>query len=203
MQKRGMGVSDERALWLATHVMPHEPAVRGWLRRGRQAEFDVDDIIQEAYAKLVTVADVSEIRNVRAYFFRTAYSVLVSRVRRKSVVSIRSLAEVESLQLAVDELTPEDTVMARNELQVLAEMISRLPEKTRKIFLLSRVSGLSQKEVSRRTGIAESTVEKHIAKGLGLLMAAYANGGFGAVVASKSEKQQRGKVHGQADKPGG
>lgn len=198
-----MGVSDERALWLATHVMPHEPAVRGWLRRGRQAEFDVDDIIQEAYAKLVTVADVSEIRNVRAYFFRTAYSVLVSRVRRKSVVSIRSLAEVESLQLAVDELTPEDTVMARNELQVLAEMISRLPEKTRKIFLLSRVSGLSQKEVSRRTGIAESTVEKHIAKGLGLLMSAYANGGFGAVVASKSEKQQRGKVHGQADKPGG
>jgi RNA polymerase sigma factor (sigma-70 family) len=203
MQKRCMGVSDERALWLATHVMPHEPAVRGWLRRGRQAEFDVDDIIQEAYAKLVTVADVSEIRNVRAYFFRTAYSVLVSRVRRKSVVSIRSLAEVESLQLAVDELTPEDTVMACNELQVLAEMISRLPEKTRKIFLLSRVSGLSQKEVSRRTGIAESTVEKHIAKGLGLLMAAYANGGFGAVVASKSEKQQRGKVHGQADKPGG
>ena len=88
------------------------------------------------------------------------------------MVSIRSLAEVESLQLAVDELTPEDTVMARNELQVLAEMISRLPEKTRKIFLLSRVSGLSQKEVSRRTGIAESTVEKHIAKGLGLLMAA-------------------------------
>lgn len=203
MQKRRMGVSDERALWLATQVMPHEPAVRGWLRRGRQAECDVDDIIQEAYAKLVMVADVSDIRNVRAYFFRTAYSVLVSRVRRKSVVSIRSLAEVESLQLAVDELTPEDTVMARNELQVLAEMISRLPEKTRKIFLLSRVSGLSQKEVSRRTGIAESTVEKHIAKGLGLLMAAYANGGFGAVVASKAEKQQRGKVHGQADKPGG
>ena len=38
---------------------------------------------------------------------------------------------------------------------------------------------------------------------LGLLMSAYANGGFDAVVASKSEKQQRGKVHGQADKPGG
>ncbi|MGH7026427.1 RNA polymerase sigma factor [Brevundimonas sp.] len=198
-----MGVSDERALWLATYVMPHEPAVRGWLRRSRQPDFDVDDIIQEAYAKLVTVADVSEIRNVRAYFFRTAYSVVVSRVRRKSVVSIRSLAEVESLQLAVDELTPEDTAMARNELQVLAEMISRLPEKTRKIFLLSRVSGLSQKEVSRRTGIAESTVEKHIAKGLGLLMAAYADGGFGAVVASRTDKQQRGRVHGQAVKPGG
>lgn len=198
-----MRVSDERALWLATQVMPHEPAVRSWLRRGRQAEVDIDDVIQETYAKLVTVAEVSEIRNVRAYFFRAAHSVVMSRMRRKSVVSIRSLAEVESLQLAVEELTPEDTVMARNELQVLAELISRLPEKTRRIFLLSRVSGLSQKEVSRRTGIAESTVEKHIARGLGLLMTAYANGGFGAVVASKSEKQQRGRVHGQADKPGG
>lgn len=198
-----MGVSDERALWLATHVMPHEPAVRGWLRRGRQAEFDIDDIIQEAYAKLVTTPDVAGIQNVRAYFFRTAYSVVVSRVRRKSVVSIRSLAEVETLQLAVDELTPEDSAVARNELQVLAEMIARLPEKTRKVFLLSRVSGLSQKEVSRRTGIAESTVEKHIAKGLRLLLSAYANGGFGEVIASRSGRQQDRRGNGQADKPGG
>lgn len=198
-----MGVSDERALWLATHVMPHEPAVRGWLRRGRQAEFDIDDIIQEAYAKLVTTPDVAGIQNVRAYFFRTVYSVVVSRVRRKSVVSIRSLAEIETLQLAVEELTPEDSAVARNELQVLAEMIARLPEKTRKIFLLSRVSGLSQKEVSRRTGIAESTVEKHIAKGLRLLLSAYANGGFGEVIASRSGKQQNRRANGQADKPGG
>ena len=85
-----MGVSDERALWLASHVMPHEAGLRGWLRRSRQSEFDIDDIVQEAYAKLVTTPDVAAIGNVRAYFYRTAYSVLVSRLRRKSVVSIQT-----------------------------------------------------------------------------------------------------------------
>lgn len=198
-----MGVSDERALWLASHVLPHEAGLRGWLRRGGQPDFEIDDIIQESYAKLTTLADVSSIGNARAYFYRTAYSVLVSRVRRKSVVSIQSLAEVERLQLAVDEITPEDCVIARNELQVLAEMISRLPAKTKNIFLLSRVSGLSQKQIARQTGFPESTVEKHIAKGFSLLAAAYANGGFDAVKTSRSMRQQHRRGHGQADKPGG
>ncbi len=197
-----MGVSDERALWLANRILPLEAGVRGWLRRSRQPEFEIDDIIQEAYAKLATMPDVSGIRNVKAYFYRTAYSVLVSRLRRKSVVSIQALTEIDSLHLAADEATPEDQVVARNELQVLAEMIGRLPEKTRRIFLLSRVSGLSQKEIARETGYPESTIEKHIAKGFSLLIAAYSNGGFGPVTTSRTVKRGLGREHGRADKPG-
>lgn len=199
---RVMGVSDERALWLASHILPHEAGLRGWLRRSRQPEFEIDDIIQEAYAKLVAVPDVAGIRNVKAYFYRTAYSVLVSRLRRKSVVSIHTLADIDTLQLAADEATPEDQIVARNELQVLAEMISHLPEKTRRIFLLSRVSGLSQKEIARETGYPESTIEKHIAKGFSLLIAAYSNGGFGPVMTSRTVRRGLGREHGRADKPG-
>ncbi|WP_312736180.1 sigma-70 family RNA polymerase sigma factor [Brevundimonas sp.] len=197
-----MGVSDERALWLASQVMPHEAGLRGWLRRSRQSEFDIDDIVQEAYAKLVTTPDVAAIGNVRAYFYRTAYSVLVSRLRRKSVVSIHSLADIEALQAAVDTITPEDQLMARNALQQLSDVIRRMPEKTQRVFVLSRVSGLSQKEVARQTGFPESTVEKHIAKGFSLLMDAYANGGFEGLATSRSVKQKHGRVHGRADKPG-
>lgn len=188
-----MGVSDDKALWLATHVMPHEPAVRGWLRRGRHLHADIDDIIQESYAKLVCVADVSGIENVRAYFFRTAYSVVAGRLRRKNVVPMTSIAEVEHLQTGIDEITPEDSLAGRNELQLLADMIERLPDKTRRVFVLRRVSGLSQKEVSRRTGIPESTVEKHIAKAIGLLMAAYADGGYHAVLASRIQSADKGR----------
>lgn len=199
-----MGVSDDRALWLATYVMPHEPAVRGWLRRGRHLHADIDDIIQEAYAKLVCVADVSSIDNVRAYFFRTAYSVVADRLRRKDVISLSSALEVEQLQSAIDEITPEDSLSGRNELQLLSDMIQRLPDKTRRVFMLRRVTGLSQKDVSLHTGIPESTVEKHIAKALKLLMSAYADGGYGAVLSSRIESAQRGRrgVHGRRDQSG-
>jgi RNA polymerase sigma factor (sigma-70 family) len=188
-----MGVSEDRALWLAAQVMPHEPAVRGWLRRGRHLHVDIDDIIQEAYAKLVSLPDVAAIDNVRAYFFRTAWSVVADRMRRKDVISIASMAEVEHLQAGIDEITPEDSLAGRNELQILADMMERLPDKTRRVFVLRRVSGLSQKEVSRRTGIPESTVEKHIAKAIRLLMVAYADGGYDAVIASRLQSAEKGR----------
>jgi len=188
-----MGVSNERALWLATEVMPHEPAVRGWLRRGRHLHADIDDIVQEAYAKLVCLADISDIQNVRAYFFRTAHSVVADRLRRKNVIALTSIAEVDHLQAGIEEITPEDSLAGRNELQLLADMIERLPDKTRRVFVLRRVSGLSQKEVSQRTGIPESTVEKHIAKAFKLLMTAYADGGYDAVLASRLDNANKGR----------
>ncbi len=182
------GVRDDRARWLALNVLPHEAAVRRWLDRGRHLPADIDDIIQESYAKLVGLADTSRIDNVRAYFFRTAHSVVAGRLRRKTVVSIASLAETESLYEGIEVLTPEDSVVARNELQILSDMMGRLPDKTRRVFMLSRVEGLSQKEIADRTGIPESTVEKHIAKGIRLLTEAYAHGGYGAVIASRLDR---------------
>lgn len=182
---------DDRARWLMAEVIPHEAAVRRWLGRGRNLPADIDDIIQESYAKLVGVADPSHIQNVRAYFFRTAHSVVASRLRRKSVVSIEALAEKEGLYEGIDVLTPEDIAVGRNELQILAEMMQRLPEKTRRIFVLSRVIGLTQKEIASRTHVPESTVEKHIAKGIRLLTEAYSVGGYGAVIASRLDRSDR------------
>lgn len=199
-----MGVETDRALWLAQHVLPHEPAVRGWLRRSRHAEPDIDDIVQETYARLVSAPVLDGIRNVRAYVFRTAHSVVADRFRRKSVVSIGDLSEIDVLGQAVETLTPEDHVGGRNELAILAEMIRRLPEKTARVFVLSRVSGLSQKAIAERTGFPESTVEKHIAKAFRLLMAAYADGGYDAPTTSRIVKVQkeRRQAHGQGDERG-
>jgi len=205
MGRAGDRVGDDRAIWLANFVMPHEPAVRGWLRRGRHLPEDIDDIIQESYAKLVGVADVSQIGNVRAYFFRTAYSVVAGRLRRKSVVTLSALADAGALYEGIDQITPEDTLCGRNELQRLSEMIGRLPDKTRRIFVLSRVLELSQNEVSKRTGVPASTVEKHIAKAFRLLMAAYADGGYEALVASRVdriEKNRQLNAHGNGDRTG-
>lgn len=187
------GVSDDRARWLAIEVMPYEPAVRRWLNRTRAWESEVDDIIQDAYARLVGVADVSAIQNVRAYFFRTAHSAAIDRLRRRNVIAIDAMADVERLKIAADVADPEEQAADRNELRILARMIASLPDKTRRIFMLSRVSGLPQKEIARRTGVPESTVEKHIAKAFLLLMRAYADGGFGDQYASRLQNGRRGR----------
>jgi RNA polymerase sigma-70 factor (ECF subfamily) len=56
-------------------------------------------------------------------------------------------------------------------------MIARLPGRVRDVFTLRRVYGLSQREVAEKLAIAESTVEKHMARGFLLMLEQFKDGG--------------------------
>ena len=170
--RRMPSVDDDRAHWLARHVLPHEPALRAWLRQKASLGFDLDDVVQETYALLVAKASVDTIRNPRAYAFQTAWSVVLQQLRRAHIVPINAVADIEALEAATDAPSPEDTVLARNELAMIRRAIEGLPRQTRQAFVLRRVEGLSQGEIARRMKLSEHTVEKHIARGIKLLLAA-------------------------------
>ncbi len=161
---------NQRAQWLADHVLPHEPALRRWLRANLSERFDIDDIVQESYAVLAALADVSHVLNPRSYLFTTAQSVVLQQVRRARIVAFESVAEVDRLDVAQDEFDPERHAVAGEELRRIAELIHSLPRKCGQAFVLRKVEGLSQREIAARMGISENTVEKHICKGLRLLM---------------------------------
>lgn len=128
-------------------------------------------MIQETYAILAGLGEVAHIANPRAYLFTAAQSVLLQQVRRARIVSIESVAEIERLDITQDERSPERHAIAGQELRRIGEALSALPDKCRQVFLLRKVDGLSQREIAARLGISENTVEKHIVKGLRLLMA--------------------------------
>jgi RNA polymerase sigma factor (sigma-70 family) len=163
-------VSDERALWLGRHVLPHEPALRAWLRRKSLAGLDVDDIIQETYTRLVAAESVAHIHDARSYAFQIAGSVVIDHLRRLKVVSISQVPNFDYLDVAADEPSPERQVIDRDELRQLARMIAGLPGRVREVFTLRRVHGLSQREVAQRLGISENTVEKHMSRGFLLML---------------------------------
>ncbi len=172
-------VDDDRAQWLARHVLPHEPALRAWLRQKASLGFDLDDVVQETYAILVAKASVDTIRNPRTYAFQTAWSVILQQLRRAHIVPINAVADIEALETAGDEPSPEATVLARDELALIRRAITDLPRQTRQAFVLRRIEGLSQGEIARRMKLSEHTVEKHIARGIRLLLAAVGSGGDG------------------------
>lgn len=172
-----MSFSDERAIWLGRHVLPHEPALRAWLSRRRLGGMDVDDIIQETYSRLMTAESVQHVHDPRSYTFQVAGSVVIDHLRRMKVVSIASLPDMDILDLVSEEPSPERQVIDRDELHRLAGMIARLPGRVRDVFTLRRVYGLSQREVAQKLGIAESTVEKHMARGFLLMLEHFRDGG--------------------------
>ncbi len=193
-----MRASDERALWLSRHVLKHEPALRAWLGRRRIAGLEIDDIVQETYARLITVDQVDGIGNIKNYMFQTAYSVLVSHVRRSKIVTFETVIDLEQLG-ATRESSPEDQVIDRDELNRLARAVADLPGKVRDVFVLRRINGLSQRDVARQLGLSESTVEKHMSRGIYLLMNLISNSGNDNSRASKAWGAKLRKDHAQKD----
>lgn len=169
--------------------MPHEPALRSWLRNRRLAGLEIDDIVQETYARLIAVESVDGVRNPKTYAFQAAYSVMVTHVRRSRVVAFQTVSDIDQLGALADEPSPEHRVADRDELQRLGEAIASLPVRVRDVFTLRRVEGLSQREVARRLGISESTVEKHMSRGFYLLTALFTRGGNHISGASRTGKE--------------
>jgi RNA polymerase sigma-70 factor (ECF subfamily) len=71
-----------------------------------------------------------------------------------------------SLDLTIDELTPERRLADRQDLQQLARAFDSLPEKTRSVIWLRRVAGLSQREAAASLGMDEGALEGHMNRGL-------------------------------------
>ena len=116
--------SDERAIWLGRHVLPHEPALRAWLRRRRLEGLEIDDVIQETYTRLIAAESVAHILDAKSYAFQIAGSVVIDHLRRMKVVSIASVPDLDYLELPSEEPSPERQVIDREELHRLAQMIA-------------------------------------------------------------------------------
>jgi RNA polymerase sigma-70 factor (ECF subfamily) len=167
----------ERALWLARNILPHEPAIRAWLGGKRIDGLDVDDIIQEMYAKIVALESLEVIRFPKRYAFQTASSIVIDHIRRARIVSIFSAGTLEQFDLPALDATPEQHLTFQEEIKEVVEALSKLPKSCREALILRRVEGLSQRETAKRLGISEHTVEKYMARGTLMLMNQFGRGG--------------------------
>jgi RNA polymerase sigma-70 factor (ECF subfamily) len=156
--------------------MPHEMQIRAWLNRNRVRNLDVDDIVQEMYARIASQTTYDEIRVPIRYAMQVAYSIMVSHLRRMKTVTITAKADLDELGLSAPEASAEDDLVHRDELREVTEALATLPERTRDILLLRRVEHLSLRETAARLAISEKTIEKHMARATLFLMHRFGRG---------------------------
>lgn len=165
--------------WVGSHVLPHEAAVRAWLKRWTGREQDIDDVIQEAYCRLAAMDDVTHVGNGRAYLFQTTRNIVLEQVRRSKIIRIDNLTDMGALSL-VDEAPPMDRVVSgARELQRVERLIERLPAKCRQVFILKRIYGVPQREIARMLGLSQAAVEKLASRGLRLILNGLERDGWG------------------------
>jgi RNA polymerase sigma factor (sigma-70 family) len=152
--------------WLAVEVQPHEGELRAYLRAKFPGHVDVDELVQETYARLIEAREHAPLRSPKAYLFATARNAAFDFFRRRRIVAIDGVANVELLPVFEDRPGVVETVCQDQELQLLAEAIQALPERCRRVVTLRKLHGLSHREIARQLGIAENTVNAQVAIGV-------------------------------------
>jgi RNA polymerase sigma-70 factor (ECF subfamily) len=126
---------------------------------------DIDDLMQEAYARLWT-AEYRQITNGRGYLFAVVRNLLLEQARHARIVPMERLGEIDALLIPSEEPGPDRRVNARQELERLERIVASLPEQCRRAFQLQKFQNLSQRDIALEMNITEKTVEKHLAVAL-------------------------------------
>ena len=155
--------------WFVREVLVHEQALMRFLRRNWRDHDEIVDLRQEVYVRVYEAATRRMPDSPKSFLFATARNLLVDRVRHQRIVPITAVGDIEQLNVMEDELEPARWLSGREALARLARALDRLPDRCREVVWLRRIEDLPQKEIARRLGISEKTVEKHIAKGSRML----------------------------------
>jgi RNA polymerase sigma factor (sigma-70 family) len=156
------GQADDGARWFTEEVQPHEAKLRVYLRRRFPTLPDVDDIVQETYARLFRERRAGKRFEARSYMFPVARNVAFDIFRRSRTIAIGGLGEMAGLGGLEESPDAAECASHDQELELLQEAIRLLPPRCREVFTLRRFQGLSHREIAARLDISENTVDAQL-----------------------------------------
>jgi RNA polymerase sigma factor (sigma-70 family) len=133
------------------------------LRSGNSAE----DLVQEAYLRLLKHPDPNSIQNLRAFLFKTTTNLSIDLHRRKIIESKyqhedESDIDIDTLGIEAESLEPDSLTSHHQELDLLQNMLNELPEITRYVFILRRIDGMSHAEIAEQLEISTRSSKHHL-----------------------------------------
>ena len=150
---------------LKAALLDCRPALLRFLAARRVSPDEAEDIIQDMFVKLETLA-AGPVAEPRAYLYRMAENLLHDRRRSAGWRTSREEAWVAAQLGATPEAdarpSAERDLIAREELRFVFDALGALPDRTVQIFRRYRLDGLRQREIAEDMGISVSSVEKHL-----------------------------------------
>ncbi len=148
--------------------LENERGLKRFLSRFFSRAQDVDDIAQETFLRAFAAEADRDVLTPRAFLYRIARNLALNERAKHANTTTGSIEDYPdpSVLGAGDQVSGEDLIEGRRKMAIFAEAVSSLPPQCRRVFMLRKVHGLSQKDVAEKLGISASTVEKHVALGL-------------------------------------
>jgi RNA polymerase sigma factor (sigma-70 family) len=124
---------------------------------------DIDDILQESVTRALRAENRGPLEYPKSYLYTVVRNlVFEERERRGREVQY----EINEAILASDSAPVDEELHHAKMLEIFWEAMGSLPRNHQRAILLRRLYGLSHKEVAKKLGVSESSVEKYFAHGI-------------------------------------
>ena len=123
-----------------------------------------EEIVQDVFMKIwLKRTELTVVERLDAFLFTVARNMTFDRLKR-----IAYEADMKKEMGRRERNTNDTDHRIQNQIyqSLLNEAVSKLPEQQKKVYLLSKESGLSHEEIGKRLNISKLTVKKHLVRAL-------------------------------------
>lgn len=151
----------------------HQYELQVYLTRILQDGETAIDLTQETFLRVVEHMQrnkAKHIINMRSYLYRTAHNLAIDHLRAKERDAIKDTPSQLLENVPNSAPTPEKMLSAQSEISVVERALEELPEKTRNVFFLTRIEGLTHQQAALQLKMSNSSVQKHLSRAVAHVM---------------------------------
>jgi len=130
---------------------------------------EIEDIVQETYVRICQIENKENISSPKSFMYKTARNLALDYQKQANVRLVDGIDNMELLEQRLTESHKDEmyeNALTNHEFSHFCEAVRQLPLQCRKVFVLKKVYGYSQREIAAKLALSESTVEKHISIGM-------------------------------------
>lgn len=144
----------------------HAPALHRYLLRKNVSCTRSEARLGEHFLRIAQLESLERVLCAPSYLFRVAHNLMIDHHRRFGEKRYDNDPTAFFATLVDETSCPEEQALGALELEHLESLLERMPARTRDVFMLCRVEGMTHKETARYLRISTSSVQKHMAMAL-------------------------------------
>lgn len=138
--------------------------LKSWLRARLGNTADAADLAQDTFVRVMTARNQLPIREPRSYLSTIARTLLIDKVRRRSIE--QAYLQALAMRPEAVEAAPEMRLAIIEMLMAIDSLLDELGPRTREIFLAVQLEGLTYAMVAERFGVSVTTVKNHLVRAM-------------------------------------
>lgn len=150
---------------IAELYIEHHGWLQNWLRKKLGNAPRAADLAHDVFVRLLgKPQEIGDIRDPRAYLARIGGGLLDDHWRRQALE--RAWLETLAAQPQPLAPSPEERSLVIETLEEISRLLDGLPPRTRNIFLLSQLDGLTYPQIAAQLGTTVNVVQKAMGSAL-------------------------------------